>query len=53
MYATSAESMFLSFLSTRAQVLYGVPREREEEAQALTRGISSGLRGVMGAIDAK
>ena len=35
------------------QVLYGVPRGKEEDAQALTASISSGLRGVMGAIDAK
>ena len=38
---------------SRVQVMYGVPNGKEEEAQALTKNISSGLRGVMGAIDAK
>lgn len=42
------------FLNSQClQVLYGVPRGKEEDAQVLTAGISSGLRGVMGAIDAK
>ena len=35
------------------KVMYGVPKGSEETAQALNASISSGLRGVLGAIDAK
>ncbi|CAL5227650.1 g10656 [Coccomyxa viridis] len=42
-----------SIVTQPDRVMYGVPTGKEEEAQALTKNISSGLRGVMGAIDAK
>lgn len=35
------------------KVMYGVPKGSEQTAQALNASISSGLRGVLGAIDAK
>jgi hypothetical protein len=35
------------------QVLYGVPKGKEDEAHVLRQNINNGLRGVLGAIDAK
>ena len=35
------------------QVLFGVPASREGEATALSANIGTGLRSVLGAIDAK
>ena len=40
-------------MRARLQVLFGVPKGREAEADALSSSISDKLRGVLGAIDAK
>lgn len=43
----------LQWIRGSLQVLYGTPKGKEEQAQALRESISYGLRGVLGAIDAK
>ena len=40
-------------MATPERVMYGVPKGKEGTAQQLNASISSGLRGVLGAIDAK
>ena len=50
---TAKDVEIITVLPPCVQVLYGVPKGKEEEAQALTASITKGLKGVLGAIDAK
>ena len=53
LYQHLYESIGLILSSLCVQVLYGVPKGNNEDAQALKSNITKGLQGVMGAIDAK
>jgi hypothetical protein len=46
---TMSTSQHIGFV----QVLYGVPAGKEQDARALMENLNLGLRGVLGAIDAK
>lgn len=43
----------VAMMAAPEKVMYGVPKGKEETARALNASITAGLKGVLGAIDAK